>query len=148
MLFRDIKDGDKVWCLNRNTIYAYKATVKSAVVSYHRESFDCVVDICVETDGGNTQVFTLPRNSKIGYAQNWIITLSSDDMMLEVEKLKKNSEEILSATDRHKMIVSKCDGVLSELRLEKLREADFEGRLKAIEETWTKMEELLKGLKS
>ena len=149
MLFKEIKSGDVVWCMNRATADVYEATVMKVGAAYFSGTniSDRVVDITIGK-GENTRVFALPENSRIGYAQDWVVTLSNDSMIREVEKLKRSSEEILSRMSECKILVSKCNDALLKLCPEKQREADFEKRLKTIEETCVKMEELLKELKS
>lgn len=153
MLFKEIKSGDIVWCMNRTTADVYDEKVVSVGAAYFGGSgiSDRMIDFTVGDNDGenqNTRVFALPENAKIGYAQNWVVTTSRDSMIHEVENLKESSEKILARTSELKHLVSKCNDALLKLCPEKKREADFEKRLKTIEETCSKMEELLKELKS
>lgn len=151
MLFKEIKEGSTLWVLDKAAVEVSEEKVAKVSPPYFDSNFSgvakgCVMDITVG-EGKSSRTFTLHEGSDTGYAQDLMITPDRGNVIREIEDIRRKSEHELSLAGKYELDISKCNEALLRLCPEKRREADFEKRLKAIEEGFSRMEELLKGLK-
>lgn len=146
MFFKEMRKGYPVHILDTVSIPVYKQgniiTVSEpryqqpAQVPYGQVPpiQDRVLDITVEVEGKNL-TYVVPENHNVAMASGITISCDIEPLMSQLAAMKKNSEDALGNTDKHKETIAACDNILESINPTFKQTKEQDRRIKKIEDT-------------
>ena len=139
MVFREVTQGTQLYLLNRANVELGQCSV----VSVSQPHFDVkmlgnppsmVVDVTVDING-QKKAYVFPENAEFGSAEGMMLTPNRDAVIREIQGIMGQSEAALKMIDRHKEVIVRCRGLMSELDPVAKDRAGLESRIASLENT-------------
>lgn len=144
-MFSALKQGSSVFIIDRTKGIDYKV---GQVINYtepkseynYNQSFSVnnqtYMDITVKTDNGTYEFKKIPTNiSKVNYDNgNVILSETKENLIIDVENIKTNSEQILNNIDIYKDNVDKCKEILKQLNPRFAKDEERDSRIGNLED--------------
>jgi hypothetical protein len=156
MQFKDIKQGQQVYILDKSKMELSQGNVVSNV--FHVEnnsSFGNSVftqqsnvlcrDITIES-GGKTSIYVIPEQLETTKAGNIVLATSQDALIKEVNLICNDAKDKLASREYYQTVVDKTPSLLIALNPALKKEQETETRLKAVEGTVGELRDLVKTL--
>lgn len=152
MLFREIQPGYPIFMLDRKAMsLAQGKVVNKSFPRIENNDFtkiqsqlsnNSVIDLTIESNG-STATYTMNDSTSLAYAGNLVISTDPNGLVNEVTVLRNKAKEVLGTIDYQKMVITKSDELLAELRPEYKQQIQSEERINNIENKLVKLISLL-----
>lgn len=151
LLFKDIKQNYPVYILDKSTMELIQGKVTQVSfphIDSNRPSFPgniqpMVVDVTIAAND-KSATYTIPENLSITDAgPTLVLTTEQENLVHEVEAMKSNAESIISSIPHQKEVISKADKLLAELSPVYKDKAQYEERLKGLEDGMSDIKSML-----
>lgn len=142
MQFKDLKQNNTVFILNKQSVEVFNGKVTSNPTQPHYDSkFNNgsvqVVDVNVEF-GGSTYQYVFQHDSEVGYDRNLILTTNRDIIIREIEMIKEAADKNIELMPKYQSDSAKCADIL----------ATFDPRIKEKQENDRRLTKLESSMES
>ena len=151
MTFRDIKQGDIIYLLNKKDMTITEGSVASASAP-HIEPYgniqttaQMIVDITANI-ANSQKTFAIPDSLATTYAGDLVICADKDAVIRELKSLQGQSKECVDNYEYHKERYTKCASLLVELSPELKERQQTEERFARLEDSLGRISEMLNKL--
>ena len=118
MNFRDLKQGNELFIMNRDTIEIKRGNVTNVTAPHVDAKINMplqqVVDITVLIDGRSV-TYVAQEGSSVTYCGSLIISCNKEYILNELKATRTQCEQVLSSVDDTKARMEKCNNAISEL---------------------------------
>lgn len=134
LLFKDAKQGQTIYLLNRETAEYTTGTILSTPTFPHYEPGHptMVVDVKIKV-GEKELTYSIPENLSVTYGGDWCIATDQHDLLTELDAIEAASDKAIADYDRHKERKQKCASLRPVLNPELKEKQQTEERLTRIE---------------
>lgn len=139
MTFKEIKQGDTVYILDKGkldvkqgTVVATKPHLNNGLGMFTQAQGQLMVDVTIETEG-NAPTYTIPEHLAVTYAGDIVLSTDPKGLATEVERMKTEAERILASVDRQRTVIKKSSDLLARLNPEMKAKRETEKRFERIE---------------
>ena len=147
MTFKDIKENNVVYILDKNNLQVIKAKVKNSPIpkidmnkpNLGLSNSSLVVDLDLEINGKVTQ-YTIPESLEVTYTSTGLVLATESSKLIpEVESMAKEAKETLAKEDYFKRVLEKSSSLLAELNPQLKERQETDRRLNLLEDKLSKV---------
>lgn len=147
MTFKDIKENNVVYILDKNNLQVIKAKVKNSPIpkidmnkpNIGLSSSNLVVDLDLEINGKVTQ-YTIPESLEVTYTSTGLVLATESSKLIpEVEAMAKEAKDTLAKEDYFKKVLEKSSSLLAELNPQLKERQETDRRLNLLEDKLSKV---------
>lgn len=147
MTFKDIKENNVVYILDKNNLQVIKAKVKNSPVpkidmnkpNMGLSNSSLVVDLDLEINGKVTQ-YTIPESLEVTYTSTGLVLATESSKLIpEVEAMAKEAKDTLAKETYFKKVLEKSSGLLAELNPQLKERQETDRRLNLLEDKLSKV---------
>lgn len=147
MTFKDIKENNVVYILDKNNLQVIKAKVKNSPIpkidmnkpNLGLSNSSLVVDLDLEINGKVTQ-YTIPESLEVTYTSTGLVLATESSKLIpEVESMAKEAKETLAKGDYFKKVLEKSSNLLAELNPQLKERQETDRRLNLLEDKLSKV---------
>ena len=147
MTFKDIKENNVVYILDKNNLQVIKAKVKNSPIpkidmnkpNLGLSNSSLVVDLDLEINGKVTQ-YTIPESLEVTYTSTGLVLATeSSKLISEVEAMAKEAKDTLAKEPYFKKVLEKSSGLLAELNPQLKERQETDRRLNLLEDKLSKV---------
>lgn len=147
MTFKDIKENNVVYILDKNNLQVIKAKVKNSPIpkidmnkpNLGLSNSSLVVDLDLEINGKVTQ-YTIPESLEVTYTSTGLVLATESSKLIpEVESMAKEAKETLAKEDYFKSVLEKSSSLLAELNPQLKERQETDRRLNLLEDKLSKV---------
>ena len=147
MTFKDIKENNVVYILDKNNLQVIKAKVKNSPIpkidmnkpNLGLSNSSLVVDLDLEINGKVTQ-YTIPESLEVTYTSTGLVLATeSSKLISEVEAMAKEANDTLAKEDYFKNVLEKSSSLLAELNPQLKERQETDRRLNLLEDKLSKV---------
>ena len=147
MTFKDIKENNVVYILDKNNLQVIKAKVKNSPIpkidmnkpNLGLSNSSLVVDLDLEIDGKVTQ-YTIPESLEVTYTSTGLVLATESSKLIpEVEAMAKEAKDTLAKEAYFKKVLEKSSGLLAELNPQLKERQETDRRLNLLEDKLSKV---------
>lgn len=147
MTFKDIKENNVVYILDKNNLQVIKAKVKNSPIpkidmnkpNLGLSNSSLVVDLDLEINGKVTQ-YTIPESLEVTYTSTGLVlSTESSKLIPEVEAMAKEAKDTLAKEAYFKKVLEKSSSLLAELNPQLKERQETDRRLNLLEDKLSKV---------
>ena len=147
MTFKDIKENNVVYILDKNNLQVIKAKVKNSPIpkidmnkpNLGLSNSSLVVDLDLEINGKVTQ-YTIPESLEVTYTSTGLVLATeSSKLISEVEAMAKEANDTLAKEAYFKKVLEKSPSLLAELNPQLKERQETDRRLNLLEDKLSKV---------
>ena len=147
MTFKDIKENNVVYILDKNNLQIIKAKVKNSPIpkidmnkpNLGLSNSSLVVDLDLEINGKVTQ-YTIPESLEVTYTSTGLVlSTESSKLISEVEAMAKEANDTLAKEAYFKKVLEKSSSLLAELNPQLKERQETDRRLNLLEDKLSKV---------
>lgn len=147
MTFKDIKENNVVYILDKNNLQVIKAKVKNSPIpkidmnkpNLGLSNSSLVVDLDLEINGKVTQ-YTIPESLEVTYTSTGLVLATESSKLIpEVEAMAKEAKDTLAKEAYFKKVLEKSSGLLAELNPQLKERQETDRRLNLLEDKLSKV---------
>lgn len=147
MTFKDIKENNVVYILDKNNLQVIKAKVKNSPIpkidmnkpNLGLSNSSLVVDLDLEINGKVTQ-YTIPESLEVTYTSTGLVLATeSSKLIQEVEAMAKEAKDTLAKEAYFKKVLEKSSSLLAELNPQLKERQETDRRLNLLEDKLSKV---------
>ena len=147
MTFKDIKENNVVYILDKNNLQVIKAKVKNSPIpkidmnkpNLGLSNSSLVVDLDLEINGKVTQ-YTIPESLEVTYTSTGLVLATeSSKLISEVEAMSKEAMDTLAKEAYFKKVLEKSSSLLAELNPQLKERQETDRRLNLLEDKLSKV---------
>ena len=147
MTFKDIKENNVVYILDKNNLQVIKAKVKNSPIpkidmnkpNLGLSNSSLVVDLDLEINGKVTQ-YTIPESLEVTYTSTGLVlSTESSKLISEVEAMVKEANDTLAKEAYFKKVLEKSSSLLAELNPQLKERQETDRRLNLLEDKLSKV---------
>ncbi len=147
MTFKDIKENNVVYILDKNNLQVIKAKVKNSPIpkidmnkpNMGLSNSSLVVDLDLEINGKVTQ-YTIPESLEVTYTSTGLVLATESSKLIpEVEAMAKEAKDTLAKEAYFKKVLEKSSGLLAELNPQLKERQETDRRLNLLEDKLSKV---------
>ena len=147
MTFKDIKENNVVYILDKNNLQVIKAKVKNSPIpkidmnkpNLGLSNSSLVVDLDLEINGKVTQ-YTIPESLEVTYTSTGLVLATeSSKLISEVEAMAKEAKDTLAKEVYFKKVLEKSSSLLAELNPQLKERQETDRRLNLLEDKLSKV---------
>ena len=147
MTFKDIKENNVVYILDKNNLQVIKAKVKNSPIpkidmnkpNIGLSSSNLVVDLDLEINGKVTQ-YTIPESLEVTYTSTGLVLATESSKLIpEVEAMAKEANDTLANEAYFKKVIEKSSTLLAELNPQLKERQETDRRLNLLEDKLSKV---------
>ena len=147
MTFKDIKENNVVYILDKNNLQVIKAKVKNSPIpkidmnkpNMGLSNSSLVVDLDLEINGKVTQ-YTIPESLEVTYTSTGLVLATESSKLIpEVEALAKEAKDTLAKEAYFKLVLEKSSTLLAELNPQLTERQETDRRLNLLEDKLSKV---------
>ena len=147
MTFKDIKENNVVYILDKNNLQVIKAKVKNSPIpkidmnkpNMGLSNSSLVVDLDLEINGKVTQ-YTIPESLEVTYTSTGLVLATESSKLIpEVEAMAKEAKDTLAKEAYFKKVLEKSSGLLAELNPQLKERQETDRRLNHLEDKLSKV---------
>ena len=147
MTFKDIKENNVVYILDKNNLQVIKAKVKNSPIpkidmnkpNLGLSNSSLVVDLDLEINGKVTQ-YTIPESLEVTYTSTGLVLATeSSKLISEVEDMAKEAKDTLAKEAYFKNVLEKSSSLLAELNPQLKERQETDRRLNLLEDKLSKV---------
>lgn len=147
MTFKDIKENNVVYILDKNNLQVIKAKVKNSPIpkidmnkpNMGLSNSSLVVDLDLEINGKVTQ-YTIPESLEVTYTSTGLVLATESSKLIpEVEAMAKEAKDTLAKEAYFKKVSEKSSGLLAELNPQLKERQETDRRLNLLEDKLSKV---------
>ena len=147
MTFKDIKENNVVYILDKNNLQVIKAKVKNSPIpkidmnkpNLGLSNSSLVVDLDLEINGKVTQ-YTIPESLEVTYTSTGLVlSTESSKLIQEVEAMAKEAKDTLAKEAYFKKVLEKSSSLLAELNPQLKERQETDRRLNLLEDKLSKV---------
>lgn len=147
MTFKDIKENNVVYILDKNNLQVIKAKVKNSPIpkidmnkpNIGLSSSSLVVDLDLEINGKVTQ-YTIPESLEVTYTSTGLVLATESSKLIpEVEAMAKEAKDTLAKEAYFKKVLEKSSTLLAELNPQLKERQETDRRLNLLEDKLSKV---------
>lgn len=147
MTFKDIKENNVVYILDKNNLQVIKAKVKNSPIpkidmnkpNLGLSNSSLVVDLDLEINGKVTQ-YTIPESLEVTYTSTGLVLATESSKLIpEVEAMAKEAKDTLAKEDYFKKVLEKSSTLLAELNPQLKERQETDRRLNLLEDKLSKV---------
>lgn len=147
MTFKDIKENNVVYILDKNNLQVIKAKVKNSPIpkidmnkpNLGLSNSSLVVDLDLEINGKVTQ-YTIPESLEVTYTSTGLVlSTESSKLIPEVEAMAKEANDTLAKEAYFKKVLEKSSSLLAELNPQLKERQETDRRLNLLEDKLSKV---------
>lgn len=114
MIFRDIKQHNKVYILDKMNVTIDEGIVTAVGIPQPNLEGKIVIDVTINVKDKQA-TYTIPEQLSVTRANNLVLAIDQKDLIQELETMKTNAKLIIDSVDTQKTILQKADKLLLEL---------------------------------
>lgn len=114
MIFRDIKQHNKVYILDKMNVTIDEGIVTAVGIPQPNLEGKIVIDVTINVKDKQA-TYTIPEQLSVTRANNLVLATDQKDLIQELETMKTNAKLIIDSVDTQKTILQKADKLLLEL---------------------------------
>lgn len=114
MIFRDIKQHNKVYILDKVNVTIDEGIVTAVGIPQPNIEGKIVIDVTINVKDKQA-TYTIPEQLSVTRANNLVLATDQKDLIQELETMKTNAKLIIDSVDTQKTILQKADKLLLEL---------------------------------
>lgn len=142
MTFKDIKENNLVYILDKNNLQVIKAKVKNSPIpkvdmnkpNLGLSNSSLVVDLDLEINGKVTQ-YTIPESLEVTYTSTGLVLATESSKLIpEVEAMAKEAKDTLAKEAYFKKVLEKSSTLLAELNPQLKERQETDRRLNLLED--------------
>lgn len=114
MIFRDIKQHNKVYILDKMNVTIDEGIVTAVGIPQPNLEGKIVIDVTINVKDKQA-TYTIPEQLSVTRANNLVLATDQKDLIQELETMKTNAKLIIDSIDTQKTILQKADKLLLEL---------------------------------
>lgn len=147
MTFKDIKENNVVYILDKNNLQVIKAKVKNNPIpkidmnkpNLGLSNSSLVVDLDLEINGKVTQ-YTIPESLEVTYTSTGLVLATESSKLIpEVEAMTKEANDTLAKEAYFKKVLEKSSSLLAELNPQLKERQETDRRLNLLEDKLSKV---------
>lgn len=147
MTFKDIKENNVVYILDKNNLQVIKAKVKNSPIpkidmnkpNLGLSNSSLVVDLDLEINGKVTQ-YTIPESLEVTYTSTGLVLATESSKLIpEVEAMYKEAKDTLAKEAYFKKVLEKSSTLLAELNPQLKERQETDRRLNLLEDKLSKV---------
>ena len=147
MTFKDIKENNVVYILDKNNLQVIKAKVKNSPIpkidmnkpNLGLSNSSLVVDLDLEINGKVTQ-YTIPESLEVTYTSTGLVLATESSKLIpEVEAMAKEAKDTLDKEAYFKKVLEKSSTLLAELNPQLKERQETDRRLNLLEDKLSKV---------
>lgn len=138
MIFRDIKQHNKVYILDKVNVTIDEGIVTAVGISQPNLEGKIVIDVTINVKDKQA-TYTIP----VTRANNLVLATDQKDLIQELETMKTNAKLIIDSVDTQKTILQKADKLLLELNPVLKEKQQNEQRFSKIEDSLSQIAKLM-----
>lgn len=147
MTFKDIKENNVVYILDKNNLQVIKAKVKNSPIpkidmnkpNLGLSNSSLVVDLDLEINGKVTQ-YTIPESLEVTYTSTGLVLATESSKLIpEVEAMAKEAKDTLAKEAYFKKVLDKSSSLLAELNPQLKERQETDRRLNLLEDKLSKV---------
>lgn len=147
MTFKDIKENNVVYILDKNNLQVIKAKVKNSPIpkidmnkpNLGLSNSSLVVDLDLEINGKVTQ-YTIPESLEVTYTSTGLVLATESSKLIpEVEAMAKEAKDTLAKESYFKKVLEKSSSLLAELNPQLKERQETDRRLNLLEDKLSKV---------
>lgn len=147
MTFKDIKENNVVYILDKNNLQVIKAKVKNSPIpkidmnkpNRGLSNSSLVVDLDLEINGKVTQ-YTIPESLEVTYTSTGLVLATESSKLIpEVEAMAKEAKDTLAKEAYFKKVLEKSSTLLAELNPQLKERQETDRRLNLLEDKLSKV---------
>lgn len=147
MTFKDIKENNVVYILDKNNLQVIKAKVKNSPIpkidmnkpNLGLSNSSLVVDLDLEINGKVTQ-YTIPESLEVTYTSTGLVLATESSKLIpEVEAMAKEAKDTLAKEAYFKKVLEKSSTLLAELNPQLKERQETDRRLNLLEDKLSKV---------
>lgn len=142
MIFRDIKQHNKIYILDKNNMTIKEGIVTAVGIPQPNIEGKIVIDVTISVDD-KIATYSIPEQLSITRANNLVLVINKEDLIPEIETMKTNAQMILDSVDKQKNILSKADSLLLDLNPLLKEKQQNEQRFSKIEDSLNQITKLM-----
>lgn len=124
MIFRDIKQHNKVYILDKMNVTIDEGIVTAVGIPQPNLEGKIVIDVTINVKDKQA-TYTIPEQLSVTRANNLVLAIDQKDLIQELETMKTNAKLIIDSVDTQKTILQKADKLLLELKEKQQNEQRF-----------------------
>ena len=147
MTFKDIKENNVVYILDKNNLQVIKAKVKNSPIpkidmnkpNLGLSNSSLVVDLDLEINGKVTQ-YTIPESLEVTYTSTGLVLATESSKLIpEVEAMAKEAKDTIDKEAYFKKVLEKSSTLLAELNPQLKERQETDRRLNLLEDKLSKV---------
>lgn len=138
MIFRDIKQHNKVYILDKMNVTIDEGIVTAVGIPQPNLEGKIVIDV-----KDKQATYTIPEQLSVTRANNLVLAIDQKDLIQELETMKTNAKLIIDSVDTQKTILQKADKLLLELNPVLKEKQQNEQRFSKIEDSLSQIAKLM-----
>lgn len=142
MIFRDIKQHNKVYILDKVNVTIDEGIVTAVGIPQPNREGKIVIDITINIKDKQA-TYTIPEQLSVTRANNLVLAIEQKDLIQELEVMKTNAKLIIDSVDTQKTILQKADKLLLELNPILKEKQQNEQRFNKIEDSLSQIAKLM-----
>ena len=139
MIFRDIKQHNKVYILDKMNVTIDEGIVTAVGIPQPNIEGKIVIDVTINVKDKQA-TYTIPEQLSVTRANNLVLAIDQKDLIQELETMKTNAKLII---DTQKTILQKADKLLLELNPVLKEKQQNEQRFSKIEDSLSQIAKLM-----
>lgn len=141
MIFRDIKQHNKVYILDKMNVTIDEGIVTAVGIPQPNLEGKIVIDVTINVKDKQA-TYTIPEQLSVTRANNLVLAIDQKDLIQELETMKTNAKLIIDSIETQKTILQKADKLLLELN-PVLKKQQNEQRFNKIEDSLSQIAKLM-----
>lgn len=142
MIFRDIKQHNKVYILNKMNVTIDEGIVTAVGIPQPNIEGKIVIDVTINVKDKQA-TYTIPEQLSVTRANNLVLATDQKDLIQELETMKTNAKLIIDSVETQKTILQKADKLLLELNPVLKEKQQNEQRFSKIEDSLSQIAKLM-----
>ena len=138
MIFRDIKQHNKVYILDKVNVTIDEGIVTAVGIPQPNLEGKIVIDVTINVKDKQA-IYTIPEQLSV----NLVLATDQKDLIQELETMKTNAKLIIDSVDTQKTILQKADKLLLELNPVLKEKQQNEQRFSKIEDSLSQIAKLM-----
>lgn len=119
MLFKDLKQGQQVYVLDRKLAEYYTGTVEDTPSLPHYDPRQPIMMVDIRMNiKGESRVYSIPENQSLTYTGELCISVEQRDLIPIVKEIELKADEALADYARQKKVKERCKSLILELNPE------------------------------
>lgn len=138
MTFKDIKQGNSVFILDKTNLSVKEGRVTASIPhignmgTFTQAQGQLMVDVSIEMDG-TSKVYTIPENLAVTFANDIVLATTRQGLASEVERMKAEAERVLASVEQQQAVLDKAGELLAELNPQFKERQETEKRFRGLE---------------